>query len=316
LRASPSGKDKTLQARSRMELVKQKSSKIGGLFTALITPFDRKGRVDFDCLAKLVRFQISKGVDGIYPCGSTGLGPMLSLAERKHVAETVVKAARGKVRVVVQVGCTDTGSTVELAKHAEEAGADAVASLTPFYYKPGDKAIFRHFESVAAAVNIPLLAYNIPQFTGNNLLPPTVALMARDGTIQGIKDSSQNLLQLEDLLGAVPEGFVVMNGTEEYGLFAIMAGASGLVSGGASALPELFESMVAAEKKGDYETAIEAQKTVLKVKDLVKPSPIATYYAILHERGFDCGAPRPPFLTLDEAKAESAIKGLKGLGLL
>jgi len=297
-------------------LTRKKSLSIGGLFTALITPFDRKGRVDSDRLAELVEFQVSKGVDGIYPCGSTGLGPMLSLAERKQVAEIVVKAARGKVKVVVQVGCTDTGSTVELARHAEKAGAAAVASLTPYYYKPGDKAIFKHFESVAAAVGIPLLAYNIPQFTGNNLLPATVALMARDGTVQGIKDSSQNLLQLEDLIGSVPEGFVVMNGTEEYGLFAIMAGADGLVSGGASALPELFESMVAAERRGDHRSAMATQRTVLKVKGLAKPSPIAAYYAILRERGIDCGAPRAPFLPLEKANADRMIAGLKSLRII
>ena len=297
-------------------MVKKKAPKIGGLFTALITPFDRKGGVDAECLEELVRFQISKGVDGIYPCGSTGLGPMLSLPERKLVAETVVKAARRKVPVVVQVGCADTGATIELAKHAEQIGAAAVASLTPFYYKPGDKAVFKHFEAVKEAVSIPLLAYNIPQFTGNNLHPATVALMARDGTIQGIKDSSQNLLQLEDLIGTVPDDFVVMNGTEEYGLFAIMAGADGLVSGGASGLPELFKSMVAAERKGDYMAAIAAQKKVLKVKELTRPSPIAAYYTILRERGIDCGAPRAPFLPLAEANADRTIKGLKELGLI
>jgi len=297
-------------------LVRKKAPKIGGLFTALITPFDRKGEVDAECLAGLVRFQISKGADGIYPCGSTGLGPMLSLSERKLVAETVVKAARRKVPVLVQVGCADTGSTVELAKHAEKIGADAVASLTPFYYKPGDKAVFKHFEAIKESVSIPLLAYNIPQFTGNNLLPATVALMARDGTIQGIKDSSQNLLQLEDLIGAVPDDFVVMNGTEEYGLFAILAGANGLVSGGASGLPELFKSMVSAERKGDYRAAIAAQKLVLKVKELTRPSPIAAYYTILRERGIDCGAPRPPFLPLEKANADRTIRGLKELGLM
>jgi 4-hydroxy-tetrahydrodipicolinate synthase len=297
-------------------LVRKQAPKIGGLFTALITPFDRKGEVDAECLTRLVRFQISRGADGIYPCGSTGLGPMLNLPERKLVAETVVKAARKKVPVVVQVGCADTVSTVELAKHAEKIGADAVASLTPFYYKPGDKAVFKHFEAIKESVSIPLLAYNIPQFTGNNLLPATVALMARDGTIQGIKDSSQNLLQLEDLIGTVPDDFVVMNGTEEYGLFAIMAGANGLVSGGASGLPELFKSMVAAERKGDYRAAVEAQKEVLKVKELTRPSPIAAYYAILRERGIDCGAPRPPFLPLEKANADRTIRGLKELGLM
>ena len=297
-------------------MARKDGSKIGGLFTALITPFDSKGAVDAECLAELVRFQISRGVDGIFPCGSTGLGPMLNLPERKLVAETVVKAARRKVPVVVQVGCADTGSTIELAKHAEKIGADAVASLTPFYYKPGDKAVFKHFEAIRGAVSIPLFAYNIPQFTGNNLPSATVALMARDGTIQGIKDSSQNLLQLEDLIGAGNEDFVVMNGTEEYGLFAIMAGADGLVSGGASALPELFKSMVAAETKGDHRAAIAAQRTVLKVKELTRPSPIASYYTILRERGIDCGAPRAPFLPLEGSIADRTIKALKNLGLI
>jgi 4-hydroxy-tetrahydrodipicolinate synthase len=312
----PSGRDKTLRARRPPGLVRKKASEIGGLFTALITPFDSRGKVDPERLTELVRFQVARGVDGIYPCGSTGLGPLLSPPERKLVAETVVAAARGKVSVVVQVGCADTRSTVELAKHAEKIGADAVASLTPFYYKPGDKAVFKHFEAVRGGVNIPVLAYNIPQFTGNNLLPATVALMARDGTIQGIKDSSQNLLQLEDLIGAVPENFVVMNGTEEYGLFAIMAGADGLVSGGASALPELFESLVAAERSGNHGEAIRAQTTVLKVKELTKPSPIAAYYAILRERGMDCGVPRAPFLALERDSADRTIKGLKELGVI
>ena len=312
----PSDRDKTLRRMSPLELARKKSPRIGGLFTALITPFDSKGEVNAGCLAELVRFQISKGTEGIFPCGSTGLGPMLRLSERKLVAETVVKAARGKVPVVVQVGCADTESTIELAKHAEKIGADAVASLTPFYYKPGDKAVFKHFEAVKGAVSIPLFAYNIPQFTGNNLLPATVALLAKDGTIQGIKDSSRNLLQLEDLVGAVPEDFVVMNGTEEYGLFAIMAGADGLVSGGASALPELFKSMVAAERKRDLRAAIVAQETVLKVDDLAKPNPITAYYAILRERGIDCGVPRAPFLPLEGANADRTIRGLKDLGLI
>lgn len=294
----------------------KKSREIGGLFCAIITPFDDKGRVNAEALSELVRFQVSKGVDGIYPCGSTGLGPMLSVAERKLVAETVVSAAGGRVPVVVQVGSADTESTVELAGHAEKVGADAIASLTPFYYRPGDKAIVKHFETVAKAVSIPLLAYNIPQFTGNNLQPATVSSMAKVGTISGIKDSSQNFLQLEDLIAAVPDEFVVMNGTEEYGLYAIMSGADGLVSGGSSALPEVFKSMLSAQKRGDYPTALRAQEMILKVKDLSKPSPISAYYSILRERGIECGAPRPPYLPLEGPEAERTIEGLKELGLL
>ena len=211
------------------------TEKIQGLFPALLTPFDREGRVDHERLASLVRFQLSNRVDGLYPCGTTGLGPLLSSKERKGIAETVLSEAGSKVPVVVQVGCADTGSTVELARHAEKAGAYAVASLTPFYYKPGDVAIAKHFETVAKSIGIPLLAYNIPQFTGNNLLPGAIAGLARRGVISGVKDSSRNVIQLLDLLNAVPESFVVMNGTEEYALFAMMMGGDGIVSGAANA---------------------------------------------------------------------------------
>jgi 4-hydroxy-tetrahydrodipicolinate synthase len=290
--------------------------KVSGLFTALITPFDDEGRVDPERLSELVKFQISKGSEGLYPCGSTGLGPLMSTQERKTVAETVLDSSSGRVPVVVQVGSADTSSTVELAKHAEKLGADAVASLTPFYYKPGERAIMKHFETIANSIDIPLFAYNIPQFTGNNLQPAAVVSLAKEGTISGIKDSSRDLLQLLDLLDAVPDDFVVMNGTEEYGLFAIMSGADGLVSGGASALPELFKSLITAERKGDYDAAMAAQRTVLKVKDLVKPGPVSAYYEVLRERGVDCGAPRAPIIPMERKVARAVIDGLRRLKLL
>jgi dihydrodipicolinate synthase/N-acetylneuraminate lyase len=191
-----------------------------------------------------------------------------------------------------------------------------IASLTPYYYKPGEKAIVKHFEAVSEAVSIPLLAYNIPPFTGNNLQPAVVASLARVGTIAGIKDSSRDFLQLTDLLEAVPEDFVVMNGTEEYALSAIMSGANGLVSGGASAMPEVFKSLVEAQRTGDYDAATRAQGLVLEVKEAVKPGPIAAYYAILRQRGVECGEPRLPLLPMGKASAASAVRKLKALGVL
>ena len=290
--------------------------KVRGLLTAMITPFDERGQVDPERTTDFVRFQISKGTEGLYVCGSTGLGPLLSPGERKAVVEAVVAAADGKVPVVVQVGCAATDATIELARHAERAGVDAVASLTPYYYKQGEAAIVKHFEAVAKAVSIPLFAYNIPQFTGNSLQASTVAEMARRRTIVGIKDSSRDLLQLIELLRATPEEFVVINGTEEYALFAIMSGADGLVSGGASALPEAFRPLVLAQRKGDYRAALESQKLVQKFKGLVRSAPIPAYYSILHERGVDCGSPRAPFLPLDRGEAGRIVGELKSLRLI
>ena len=265
-------------------------------------------------LAKLVKFQISKGVDGIYPCGSTGLGPMLSTDERKQVAETVIDAAGGQVPVVVQVGSADTASTVELAKHAEAHGAYAVASLTPYYYKAGERATIKHFQAVSDSVGVPVFAYNIPHLTGNNLLPSAVAELSKLG-VSGIKDSSRDFLQLLDLISAVPDGFVVMNGIEEYGLFALMSGADGLVSGGANAFPEIMEALVLAAEKGDQTAALSAQKRAQQAKVLVRLSPIPYYYAILRARGVDCGDPRPPFQPVGKADAAKVFAALQGLGM-
>ncbi|HEV2137522.1 MAG TPA: dihydrodipicolinate synthase family protein [Nitrososphaerales archaeon] len=297
-------------------MARVRKQKIGGLFTALITAFDDKGRVDAERMTNLVRFQISKGVDGLYPCGSTGLGPMLSPDERKAVAEAVIEEASGKIPVVVQVGSADTASSIELAKHAEKTGATAVASLTPYYYKPGDRAVFKHFEAISKSVSIPTFAYNIPQFTGNNLQPSALAAMAKAGIIAGIKDSSRDFLHLLDLLDAVPDDFVVMNGTEEYGLFALMSGADGLISGGASALPEPFVLLVAAQRGLSYDEALAAQETVLKLKDVVRTGAISSYYEILRERGIECGKPRIPLLPTEPSEAKRIIAELKELRLI
>ena len=287
---------------------KKSKVKLHGLVTALITPFDALGRVDTDALSNLVRLQIAKGAAGLFPCGSTGLGPLLKPEERMEVAETVVREASGKVPIAVQVGCADTPTTVKLARHAEKIGADLVASLTPYYYHPGEKAVVRHFESVALSVDIPLLAYNIPQFTGNNLLPATVAALAKAGTIAGVKDSSRDVLHLLDLLEMVPEDFVVMNGTEEYALIAMMMGGDGLVSGGANAFPELFRSLVASHRAKDYAAATNAQRRILEFKEAVKVAPIPSYYEILRSRGIDCGNPRPPFLPLENETAVQVVE--------
>ncbi|MDG7011051.1 MAG: dihydrodipicolinate synthase family protein [Nitrososphaerota archaeon] len=297
-------------------MAKARADKVKGLFTALITPFDGGGRVSPNALEKLVSFQISKGAEGLFPCGTTGMGPMLSPEERKVVAETVVESARGKVPVVVQVGAADTATAVELARHAESIGAYAVASLTPYYYKPGEGATVKHFEAISGAVSLPVLAYDIPRFTGNSLQPEAAAKLAESRVLAGIKDSSRDFLHLLDLLDVVPDDFVVMNGTEEYGLYAIMSGADGLVSGAASALPESFASMVQAERKGDVKSALDSQNRIQLVKTLVKPWAIPSYYEVLRERGIDCGVPRPPFLPLDGKQSAGLISKLKGNGLI
>ncbi|HKT22536.1 MAG TPA: dihydrodipicolinate synthase family protein, partial [Nitrososphaerales archaeon] len=153
------------------------------------------------------------------------------------------------------------------------------------------------------------------RFTGNNLEPGAVVELAKLG-IAGMKDSSQNLLQLLDVISAVPDDFIVMNGIEEYGLFAMKSGARGLVSGAASALPELFRSMVTATEKGEEEKALDGQRLVQRAKAIVKSGPVAAYYEILRARGIDCGVPRRPLLPTSKSEAERMLAGIRRLGLI
>jgi dihydrodipicolinate synthase/N-acetylneuraminate lyase len=145
--------------------------------------------------------------------------------------------------------------------------------------------------------------------------PATVADLAKKGTIAGIKDSTRDVLQLLDLLGLVPEGFVVMNGTEDYALFAMMMGSQGLISGGANAFPELFVSLVHAVQSRNYKDAIDYQRKVIQFKDAVSAGPIPSYYEILRRRGIDCGQPRPPFLPLSREDKARVANRLLQLGI-
>ena len=286
---------------------------IKGLVTALLTPFDGDERVDEESLADLIRFQVSKGTQNIFACGTTGLGPLLSVEERRRVAEISIEEAGKYIPIIVQVGAADTATSVALAKHAEKSGADAIASLTPYYYKPGDEAITKHFERIAKAVSVPLFAYNIPQFTGNNLSVSIVGSMARKGTIVGIKDSSRDFLQILGIIGAVPDGFTVMNGTEEYALFAMMSGADGVISGAANAFPEVFRSLVDAYDSESYLNAKKLQKKIVDVKEAIGPRAIAGYYEILRGRGIDCGGPRGPLTPLSKEERIRLRAGLSRL---
>ncbi len=146
--------------------------------------------------------------------------------------------------------------------------------------------------------------------------PEIVAELGKRRVISGIKDSTRDILHLLDLLGAVPQDMVVMNGTEEYALFALMSGADGVVSGAANAFPELFKSMVVYYDKGDFKGALAVQRTIQHVKDILSDGPIPAYYEVLRERGVDCGRPRAPFLQTDKQASAEQISRLRSLGLL
>ncbi|MCX5759733.1 MAG: dihydrodipicolinate synthase family protein, partial [Candidatus Hydrogenedentes bacterium] len=214
-----------------------------GVIPAMLTPFTKRGeRVDYEKACALALRLAGQGVYGLFPCGTTGEGMLMTLDERKRLIAEVVKAVRGRVKVIAHTGCFDTASTIELTCHALEAGADAAGVVAPGFYGYDDEALMQHFGAVAkAAKGGPVLLYNIPGCAKNVLSPKLIIELAnRYDNIVGMKDSSGNMSALTQILAHAPQGFNVINGVDEYSFQALLAGAKGCVSSTANVVPELF----------------------------------------------------------------------------
>jgi len=222
------------------------------------------------------------------------MGPVMEPDERKRVAETVVRSADGKVPVIVQVGDANPAVAIDLARHAEEARADAVACLTPFYYQPGAESMIEHYTRLTRATSLPVLIYNIPRNTGNNVDAKLLHKLSRIPNVIGIKDSSRDFSQLLDYLKAVPDGFTVINGTESYQFSAFCAGVKAGVSATANLVPELFVRMYEAYKSGDLKLGEDMQKRIHSLREATSNPPIAPLLEALKIRGLKSGSVRPP----------------------
>lgn len=268
--------------------------KLHGIITALVTPFSLNNDVDEAALEELVHFQVRSGVHGLFALGTTGMGPAMEPHERKRVAEVVVRGADGRIPVIVQVGDVNPAVTLDLARHAEKVGADAVASLTPFYYQPRVEATIEHFTRLTQATNLPVLIYNIPRNTGNNVDAKLLHELSQIPNIVGIKDSSRDFLQLLDFLKTVPEGFTVINGTDSYQFSAFCAGVNAGVSAIANPVPELFVQMYEAYRSGDLKRGEELQKRIHSIRQASSDPPLAPILEALKIRGLKSGVVRPP----------------------
>jgi 4-hydroxy-tetrahydrodipicolinate synthase len=275
-----------------------------GVIPALVTPFKAEGDLDQDALREIVGFQLKQNVNGFFVCGSTGLGPVMATEERKKVAEIVIQETGGKVPVIVQVGSVDPHASIELATHAQKAGADAVASLTPFYYKPGEDAIVEYYTRLAQSTTLPLFIYNIPRNTGNNVDANLLVRLSKIRNIVGVKDSSQDFTQLIDYLAALPRSFNVIVGTDSFLYSALYAGAHGGVSALANAFPETMIEIYQAFVRKDAERGAELQRQVHALRSAVSNPTIAPILEVLRLRGLRSGHVRPPLRSMTPKEIE------------
>jgi 4-hydroxy-tetrahydrodipicolinate synthase len=226
-----------------------------GSFVAMVTPF-RNGKVDEAKLRELVEFHVTNGTDGLIPCGTTGESPTLSHDEHHRVVELVIEAARGRIRVVAGTGSYSTSDAIEMTKHAERAGAAGALVVNPYYNKPTQEGLYRHFRAVAESVAIPILVYNIQGRTAINVETDTMARLARDvKNIVGVKEASGSLDQMSQVIAACGPDFSVLSGDDNITLPLLAIGGSGVVSVIANIVPRETADLVHAALDGDWKRA-------------------------------------------------------------
>lgn len=229
--------------------------KFQGVFTALVTPMDEDGRLDLASLERLVEHQIKEGINGFYAGGSTGEGFLLTSEERMQVLETVIDSVRKRVTVIAHIGCISTMESVRLARHAEEAGADAISAVVPFYYKVGLKEIRDHYETIMSAVSLPMIVYHFPGATGVNLSLEFYEEIARNPQCLGVKFTSYNLFEMQQIRSRCGEDFLIWNGHDEVYAGGALLGADGAIGSTFNMMPGLFAELYHKQSAGEWEEA-------------------------------------------------------------
>ena len=278
--------------------------KMNGVITAMTTPFDDHDQVDVNALKEQVEFLIEKGVNCLYPCGTTGEMLIMTPEERELVAETVLTAAAGRVSVFIHVGAMTLKETIRLARHAEKIAADGIGVVTPAFFGVKDKAMIRYYQQVSASVspNFSIYLYAIPQCAANDLTPQVVAqIIDSCPNVVGIKYSYSDMIRLKDYLNLKGGQFSVLFGADRLFLPSLVMGCEGTVSGCSGPMPEHFVNIYQAYLAGDLKTALQEQKVANEICEIMKSgADMGIFKAVLQFRGMTGGHMRAPLVDLDE----------------
>src|ERR1051325_10731563 len=283
-----------------------------GTFTALVTPF-RNGDVDLGALQKLVEAQIGAEITGLVAVGTTGESPTLTHEEKEAVIARVVEVTRGRSKVVAGTGSNSTRDSIEMTKFAEKTGADAALLVAPYYNKPSQEGLFRHFKAIADATSLPIMLYNIPGRCGVDIMPETVARLAKDcRNIVCIKEASGSVERVGELRRRLPESFTILSGDDSLTLPFMAVGASGVVSVASNLFPAEICALVGACEEGNLKSATKLHRKLLPLfKDLfVEPNPVPVKTA-LGWRGAISGEVRLPLCEMNEANQARLRKTLE-----
>jgi 4-hydroxy-tetrahydrodipicolinate synthase len=285
-----------------------------GVTVALVTPF-AKGAVDYAKVEELVEWHIKQGTDAIVPCGTTGESPTLSHEEHMKVIDTVIKTAKKRVKILAGTGSNATSEALRLTRHAAEAGADGALLITPYYNKPTQEGLYRHYKAVAEAVDLPLVVYNCPGRTGISIAPETVARLAKFKNIVGIKEASGNIDQTSAIVESC--GLTVLSGDDSLTLPIMSVGGKGIISVIANFIPRDMKAMVEAYNKGNVARALEIHTKMFPLCRAMflesNPIPVKT---AMKKIGMINGEMRLPLCEMSEANDAKLTAALKAYGLL
>jgi len=283
-----------------------------GAMTALVTPF-RAGEVDSRALAALVEAQIAAGIHGLVPCGSTGEAATLTHEEHVAVVREVVRVARGRVPVIAGTGSNSTAEAIRLTRGAEEAGADGALLISPYYNKPTQEGIYRHYAAVAQATKLPLIVYNIPGRTASNVTPETLGRLSRVPNIVGVKEASGSLAQVIEVIAAAGPDFAVCAGDDILTLPIMAAGGKGVISVTANVVPREFAEFAQALLEGDLERGRTLMHRLLPLVNAlmgldVNPIPVKTALALMGRCAEEFRLPLTCMSAPGRAKLEGVLR--------
>ncbi|MGI6307870.1 MAG: 4-hydroxy-tetrahydrodipicolinate synthase [Dethiobacteria bacterium] len=296
--------------------MRQKNA-FGSLITAMVTPFYRDLRVDYDKVAELAEHLLKTGSDGLVLAGTTGESPTLSADEKINICKTALEVVKGRIKIIAGTGGNSTREAIELSKRAEEAGVDGIMLVTPYYNKPPQEGLYRHFKSIAEAVSLPIMLYNVPGRTAINLAAETTLRLAEIENIVAVKEAGGNLEQITYICARAPEGFSVYSGDDSLTLPVLSVGGVGVVSVTSHLIGLEIKKMIETFFAGKVNEAAKIHQKLLPLFNglfvVANPIPVK---AALNMIGQEVGEPRLPLCPLTENLAANLKELLRHYNLL
>lgn len=286
----------------------------GRLLTAMVTPFNADGSINYEAGADFADWLLANGSDGLVVEGSTGEAATMDMDEKIKFMQTIVARVNGRAKIVAGAGTNCTASTIDLVKKMEACGVDGVLVVGPYYNKPTQEGYYQHFAAVAKATKLPIIVYNVPGRTGGNIAPETVARLAADfSNIVAIKEAAGNVAQIAELYRVLPEDFSIYSGDDGLILPFLSVGACGLISVLANVNGNILQQLMQAYSEGRVKDAADLNKVMVPLAKamFVESNPIPIKAAVTKVTGIEAGAPRLPLTPISaaaEAKLDAALK--------